>query len=215
VRIRKAGRIFVSPGVLRCRPSENAGGIDLNSNLGPEKPAASLFYPCERLQIHGSSRCAHRQHLEVKARVLMLPAFRAQCLGKTPNAEAGQYFNLRYNKMSEPMQTTMREQILNKISAFIADPSFRHIAAQRQSTFSIAQAICLSLGVHSSFGSYKLDYTMNSSTRVLCTVPRCKPPYPALAMNLTRFVCDGCRARASCWRGRILPPVRLPEVTEE
>ena len=73
--------------------------------------------------------------------LLTLPEFRAQCLEKTPNAEVRQYFNSRYDKMSEPMQATMREPILNKVSAFIADPSFRHIVGQRHSTFSIAEAM--------------------------------------------------------------------------
>jgi energy-coupling factor transporter ATP-binding protein EcfA2 len=75
------------------------------------------------------------------APLLTLPAFRAQCLTKTPNAEVRQYFELRYDKASEPMQATMREPILNKTSAFIADPSFRHIVGQRQSTFSITEAM--------------------------------------------------------------------------
>ena len=75
------------------------------------------------------------------APLLTLPEFRAQCLGKTPNAEVASIFNSRYDKMSEPMQATMREPILNKTSAFIADPSFRHIVGQRQSTFSITEAM--------------------------------------------------------------------------
>jgi energy-coupling factor transporter ATP-binding protein EcfA2 len=73
--------------------------------------------------------------------LLTIPSFRAQCLTKTPNAEVRQYFELRYDKASEPMQATMREPILNKISAFTADPSFRHIVGQRQSTFSITEAM--------------------------------------------------------------------------
>jgi energy-coupling factor transporter ATP-binding protein EcfA2 len=67
--------------------------------------------------------------------------FRAQCLTKTPNAEVRQYFELRYDKASEPMQATMREPILNKTSAFTADPSFRHIVGQRQSTFGVTEAM--------------------------------------------------------------------------
>jgi hypothetical protein len=39
---------------------------------------------------------------------------------------------LRFDKLSEAMQATMREPILNKTSAFIADPSFRHIVGQRE-----------------------------------------------------------------------------------
>jgi hypothetical protein len=39
------------------------------------------------------------------------------------------------------MKATMREPILNKISAFTADPRFRHIVGQAHSTFSMKDAI--------------------------------------------------------------------------
>jgi hypothetical protein len=39
------------------------------------------------------------------------------------------------------MQAVMREPILNKTSAFTADPSFRHIVGQRQSTFRMTEAM--------------------------------------------------------------------------
>jgi len=42
---------------------------------------------------------------------------------------------------SEPMRATMREPILNKTSAFTADPRFRHIVGQGQSTFSMKEAM--------------------------------------------------------------------------
>jgi len=75
------------------------------------------------------------------APLLTHTGFRASCLKKTPNAEVRQYFELRYNTASEPMRATMREPILNKTSAFTADPSFRHIVGQQQSTFSVAEAM--------------------------------------------------------------------------
>jgi hypothetical protein len=75
------------------------------------------------------------------APLLTHPGFRASCLKKTPNAEVQQYFESRYNTASEPMQATMREPILNKTSAFTADPSFRHIVGQQQSTFSVTEAM--------------------------------------------------------------------------
>jgi energy-coupling factor transporter ATP-binding protein EcfA2 len=68
-------------------------------------------------------------------------AFRMECLAKTPNVEVRQYFELRYDTASDPMQATMREPILNKTSAFTADPSFRHIVGQQRSTFSVADAM--------------------------------------------------------------------------
>ncbi len=56
------------------------------------------------------------------------------------NADVRQYFELRYDAVSEPMRATMREPILNKISAFTADPHFRHIVGQH-STFSLVDAM--------------------------------------------------------------------------
>jgi hypothetical protein len=75
------------------------------------------------------------------APLLTHPGFRASCLKKVPNAEVRQYFESRYGQVSEPMRATMREPILNKISAFTADPRFRHIVGQTKSTFSIREAM--------------------------------------------------------------------------
>jgi hypothetical protein len=69
------------------------------------------------------------------------PGFRAQCLQHVPDGEVRQYFELRYGAVSEPMRATMREPILNKISAFTADPRFRHIVGQSNSTFSLQEAM--------------------------------------------------------------------------
>jgi Helicase HerA, central domain len=67
--------------------------------------------------------------------------FRAVCLKRVKNEDVRQYFEFRYNQASEPMQATMREPILNKTSAFTADPHFRHIVGQVRSTFSIREAM--------------------------------------------------------------------------
>src|SRR5258708_3558493 len=67
--------------------------------------------------------------------------FRAACLKRVENAEIRQYFELRYDQTSEAMRATMREPILNKTSAFTADPHFRHIVGQQHSTFSIREAM--------------------------------------------------------------------------
>lgn len=67
--------------------------------------------------------------------------FRASCLEKTVNTEVREYFEARYGAASEPMQAVMREPILNKTSAFTADPHFRHIVGQRRSTFFLPQAM--------------------------------------------------------------------------
>jgi hypothetical protein len=67
--------------------------------------------------------------------------FRARCLKSTPSAEVRHYFESRYGAASEPMRATMREPILNKTSAFTADPRFRHIVGQAHSTFSMKEAM--------------------------------------------------------------------------
>jgi len=67
--------------------------------------------------------------------------FRADCLRHVPNADVRQYFEERYDRVSEAMRGVMREPILNKTTAFTADPHFRHILGQPQSTFSIREAL--------------------------------------------------------------------------
>jgi hypothetical protein len=68
-------------------------------------------------------------------------SFRSTSLQRVDNAEVREYFRSRYDQASEAMRATMREPILNKTSAFTADPHFRHIVGQAQSTFSIRAAL--------------------------------------------------------------------------
>ena len=67
--------------------------------------------------------------------------FRNACLGNVANPEVHEYFDLRYDQASDAMQATMREPILNKTSAFTADPTFRHIVGQEHSSFSFREAM--------------------------------------------------------------------------
>jgi energy-coupling factor transporter ATP-binding protein EcfA2 len=67
--------------------------------------------------------------------------FRAACLREVGNPEIREYFESRYDRASEPMQATMREPILNKLSVFTGDPKFRHIVGQVQSSFSFREAM--------------------------------------------------------------------------
>jgi energy-coupling factor transporter ATP-binding protein EcfA2 len=78
--------------------------------------------------------------LELDA-LLTNASFRAGCLKKVPNAAVRDYFEARFGKASEAMQAVMREPILNKTSAFTADPHFRHIVGQQKSTFSMREAM--------------------------------------------------------------------------
>jgi energy-coupling factor transporter ATP-binding protein EcfA2 len=61
------------------------------------------------------------------SQLLTTAAFRTSCLQRVENPEVRSYFTTRYNQASEAMQAVMRDAILNKISAFTADPHFRHI----------------------------------------------------------------------------------------
>ena len=67
--------------------------------------------------------------------------FRAECMKKVANAEIRQYFELRFDTLSDAMRAVMREPILNKTSAFTADPAFRHIVGQTHSSFSLREAM--------------------------------------------------------------------------
>ena len=70
------------------------------------------------------------------APLLTHSGFRASCMKRVENADVRQYFEARYDQVSDAMRAVMREPILNKTSAFTADPRFRHILGQTQSTFS-------------------------------------------------------------------------------
>jgi hypothetical protein len=67
--------------------------------------------------------------------------FRAASLKNLTNPEVRQYFEQRYDRASDGMKTAMREPILNKTSAFTADPHFRHMVGQKRSTFSMRDAM--------------------------------------------------------------------------
>ena len=71
------------------------------------------------------------------ALLLTNAGFRSACLKKVPNPDVRDYFEHRYDEVSEAMRAVMREPILNKTSAFTADPRFRHIVGQEHSTFSV------------------------------------------------------------------------------
>jgi Helicase HerA, central domain len=75
------------------------------------------------------------------APLLTHTGFRAAYLKNVPNVEVRQYFETRFDQTSDAMRARMREPILNKTSAFTADPHFRHIVGQVHSTFSIREAM--------------------------------------------------------------------------
>jgi hypothetical protein len=67
--------------------------------------------------------------------------FRQQCLKKVDNPEVKEYFQDRFEPMSEAMKAVVRNPILNKTSEFCSDPHFRHILGQISSTFSAREAM--------------------------------------------------------------------------
>lgn len=75
------------------------------------------------------------------AGLLCNAAFRADCLKRVSNSDVRSYFEARYDRMSEGMQHAFREAVLNKTTAFTADPHFRHILGQHQSSFSLVEAM--------------------------------------------------------------------------
>lgn len=73
--------------------------------------------------------------------LLTSAAFRATLLRGAQNLEVRQYFENRFDRASEAMQAVFRDALLNKVSAFTADPHFRHIVGQQVSSFSLTEAI--------------------------------------------------------------------------
>jgi len=73
--------------------------------------------------------------------LLTKASFRAQCLRRATNQEVRSYFEARFNGVSDAMRATITGPVLNKLTAFTADPHFRHILGQQKSTFSLIDAM--------------------------------------------------------------------------
>lgn len=68
-------------------------------------------------------------------------SFRNRCLKQVRNHDVREYFEDRYEPMSEGMKATVRNPVLNKLSEFVSDMHFRHILGQQRSTFSFLDAL--------------------------------------------------------------------------
>jgi hypothetical protein len=68
-------------------------------------------------------------------------AFRLSLMPRVSNVEVRSYFPNRFDELSDPARRQMINPVLNKTSAFTADPHFRHILGQKESTFSLIDAI--------------------------------------------------------------------------
>jgi len=55
-------------------------------------------------------------------------------MGALPPGEVREYWEWRYNPLSEKMQAIYREPLLNRISVFVVDPSIRLMVGQTKST---------------------------------------------------------------------------------
>src|SRR5581483_6548517 len=75
------------------------------------------------------------------APLLTSSGFRAVALSRTSNSDIRTFFEARFDRASEAMQNMLRDAVLNKVSAFTVDSSFRHILGQQTSTFSLVEAI--------------------------------------------------------------------------
>jgi DNA helicase HerA-like ATPase len=95
------------------------------------------------------------------ALLLSNDAYREQLMGKVLNQDVREYFELRFNPLSDAMKATMREPALNKLSEFTADPHFRYILGQRASSFSLDGALALG-------GHPKTGHLWSVQNRPLC-----------------------------------------------
>ena len=74
-------------------------------------------------------------------------AFRRTLIREIGEKAVTDYWRGRYDPLSEAMQAQVREPLLTRVSAFLADPQVREIVGQRKSTFTFAEAIQKSLWV--------------------------------------------------------------------
>jgi hypothetical protein len=68
-------------------------------------------------------------------------SYRAHLLKQVKNEEVREYFELRFNPLSDAMKAAMREPVLNKLTELTADPHFRFLLGQRDSTISFDNAL--------------------------------------------------------------------------
>ena len=73
--------------------------------------------------------------------LLTISDFRQRLVENVSYGEVRDYWNQRYDSLSDRMQAMYREPVLNKISAFVADPMIYRIIGQRQSTIDFRQAM--------------------------------------------------------------------------
>lgn len=78
--------------------------------------------------------------LEAKA-LLTNASFRNQLVAALPHGDAREYWLWRYDPLSEKMQATYREPLLNRLSVFVAEPSIRLMVGQLKSTINLRKIL--------------------------------------------------------------------------
>lgn len=68
-------------------------------------------------------------------------SFRMRLVRMLAEPGIADYWRGRYEALSEPMKAVVREPLLTRVSAFVADPQIRDIIGQRKSTFSFHEAM--------------------------------------------------------------------------
>jgi hypothetical protein len=76
--------------------------------------------------------------LEAKT-LLTDPLLRNRLVNNLPEGEIKEYWLYRYNLLSDRMQSTYREPILNRLSVFLSDPSIRLMVGMKESTIDFRQ----------------------------------------------------------------------------
>jgi len=78
--------------------------------------------------------------LELPA-LLTQASVRERLLEQVSDRTVLEYWRDRYGSLSDGMRVVIREPLLTRVSAFLADPQIREIVGQRQTTFSFSKAI--------------------------------------------------------------------------
>jgi len=90
---------------------------------------------------------AHNLTLLELPHLLSDSGFRAQLVRSLPELAVRDYWRGRYERLSEAMKSAVREPLLTRASAFLADPQVRDVVGQRKSTFAFRDAMARGLWV--------------------------------------------------------------------
>ena len=101
----------------------------------------------ELLRIALYTLSAHNLTLLELVHLLSDATYRAHLTRSLLEPSVRDYWRGRYQRLSEPMKSAVREPLLTRVSAFLADPQVRDIVGQRKSTFTFRDAMARGLWV--------------------------------------------------------------------